>query len=64
MGGQMDMRRILDKISDIHGHLLDGGVVECLNVPQCSLVILSYHVNGYSLSAKATAPTNPGKHCI
>lgn len=55
---------LLDKISHIHGHLLHGGVVECLNVPQGSLVILSHHVDGYALSAKTTTPTNPdrGQH--
>lgn len=50
---------LLDKIGHIHGHLLDRGVVERLNVPQGSLVILSHHVDGYSLSAKTTTPTNP-----
>lgn len=49
----------LDKISHIHGHLLNGGVVECLNVPQDPLVILSHHVDGYSLPAKTATPTNP-----
>lgn len=49
----------LDKISNIHGHLLNGGVVECLNVPQDPLVLVSHHVNGYSLPAKTATPTNP-----
>lgn len=50
---------LLDKIGHIHGHLLDGGVVERLNVPQGSLVILGHHVDGYSLSAKTTTAANP-----
>lgn len=49
---------LLDKIGHIHGHLLDGGVVECLNVPQGSLVIFSHHVNGYSFPAETSTPTN------
>lgn len=62
MGGQTEAGSLLDKIGHVHGHLLHGGVVECLNVPQCSLVILGYHVNGYSLSAETTSPTNPVKN--
>lgn len=57
--GWLDSSRFLEKICHIHGHLLNGGVVECLNVPQGSLVILSHHVDGYSLSAKTTTATNP-----
>lgn len=53
------VRVLLDKISHIHGHLLNGGVVECLNVPQGSLVILCDHVNGYSLPAKTATSTDP-----
>lgn len=52
---------LLDEVSHIHGHLLNGGVVERLNVPQGSPVIISHHVDGYSLSAKTTTPTNPDK---
>lgn len=62
MGGQTEAGSLLDQIGHVHGHLLHGGVVECLNVPQCSLVILSYHVNGYSLSAETTSPTDPVKN--
>lgn len=62
MGGQTEAGSLLDKIGHVHGHLLHGGVVECLNVPQCSLVILGYHVNGYSLSAETTSPTDPVKN--
>lgn len=59
--GWLDSSRFLEKICHIHGHLLNGGVVECLNVPQGSLVILSHHVDGYSLSAETTTATNPGR---
>lgn len=52
---------LLDKIGHVHGHLLDGGVVERLNVPQGSLVIFGHHVDGYSLTAKTTTPTNPDR---
>lgn len=62
MGGQTEAGSLLDKIGHVHGHLFHGGVVECLNVPQCSLVILGYHVNGYSLSAETTSPTDPVKN--
>lgn len=53
---------LLDKIGHIHGHLLNGGVVERLNVPQGSLVILSHHVDGYSFPSETTTPTNPEKN--
>lgn len=59
--GWLDSSRFLEKIRHIHGHLLNGGVVECLNVPQGSLVILSHHVDGYALSAKTTTATNPDR---
>lgn len=59
--GWLDSSRFLEKICHIHGHLLNGGVVECLNVPQGSLVILSHHVDGYALSAKTTTATNPDR---
>lgn len=61
MGWTKGVWILLDKISHIHGHLLNGGVVECLNVPQGSLVILSHHVDGYSLSAKTATSTNPDR---
>lgn len=59
VGGLKGMWILLDKIGHVHGHLLNGGVVERLNVPQGSLVILSHHVDGNTLSAKTSTPTNP-----
>lgn len=50
-----------DQVSHIHGHLLHGGVVESLNVPERALVILSHHVDGDTLSAKTSTTPNP-KH--
>ena len=50
---------ILDKIGDIHGHLIDLGVVELLNVLQASPVILGDEVDGDTLATKSTATADP-----
>ena len=49
----------LDQVGHIHGHLLHSGVVEGLNVSQSTLVILSHHVDGYTLPAETTTSANP-----
>ena len=49
----------LDEVRDIHGHLIDLGIVKLLYVFQCTLVLASDEVYGYSLSAESTATTNP-----
>lgn len=51
----------LNQVSDIHGHLLNGRVVERLNVSKDPLVFLSNKVNGNAFSAKPTSTANPGK---
>lgn len=51
----------LEKISHIHWHLLNGGVVEGLDVPQDALVVVSHHVDSDSLSAKTTTTANPDR---
>lgn len=51
----------LQQISDVHGHLLDGGVVELLDVVQRADVIGGDKVDGDTLSAKTTAAPNPEK---
>lgn len=50
---------LLDKVGHVHGHLLHRGVVERLNVPQGSLVVLGHHVDGDSLPAETTPSANP-----
>ena len=49
----------LDEVGNVHGHLLDGGVVEGLDVPQGALVVLRHHVDGHTLPTKATSAPNP-----
>lgn len=49
----------LDEVSDVHGHLVDAGVVELLNVVQCALVFVSHEVDGNALTAKPTASADP-----
>jgi hypothetical protein len=34
------VRSVLDKVGDVHGHLIDGGVVERLNLTQRAHIIL------------------------
>ena len=45
----------LDKIGDIHGHLVDLGVVELLNVFQTSPIVLRDEVDGDAFTTKSTA---------
>lgn len=59
--GQKEVFQNLDEVSHVHGHLLNSGVVECLDVPQRALVLLSNHVDGNSLAAKTTPSTNPDR---
>lgn len=43
----------------IHGHLIDLGGVVLLNVSQDPDVIIFHKVDGHTLTAIATGPTNP-----
>lgn len=58
-GRDREGRNILDQVSHVHGHLLNSGVVEGLNVTQRTLVLLRHHVDGHTLPAKPTSSTNP-----
>merc|ERR1719183_1411085 len=49
----------LDKICDIHRHLLDLRVIIAFDVFHCSYIIVSHEIYGDSLSAKAAAPSDP-----
>ena len=48
----------LEQIGNIHGHLLNGGVVEGLNVHKRSLVLLSHEVDGSTLTSESTTATD------
>ncbi len=40
----------LDEVSDVHGHLVDAGVVEFLDVVQSEFVLVSHEVDGHALA--------------
>lgn len=48
----------LDKISNIHGHLLDLGRVELLNLPHHANIISGDEVNSNTLTTETTTTTN------
>jgi len=52
-------RPILDEVGDVHWHLLDLSVVEGFNVLQRTTVINGHEVDGYALTTKSAAATNP-----
>ena len=49
----------LDEVSDVHGHLVDAGVVEFLDVVQSAFVLVSHEVDGHALAAETTSTTDP-----
>jgi hypothetical protein len=49
----------LDEVGDVHGHLLDLGVVERFDVLQGATVVRSHEVDRDSLSAEATSAPDP-----
>merc|ERR1711931_452999 len=49
----------LNQISNIHGHLFNGGTVMFFNVLENSGIVLSHEVNGNTLSTEATTSTDP-----
>lgn len=51
----------LQQVSDVHGHLLNGGVVELLNVMQRADVFSGHKVDGHTLATKATTTPNSEK---
>lgn len=51
----------LNKIGDVHGHLVDDGVVKCLNVFHDPHVVAGQQVDGHALPAESAAATNPGE---
>jgi len=50
--------RLLDKISHVHGHLLDLCAVELLNLAHHADIISGDEVDGHTLSSKTTATTD------
>ena len=55
------VRHALNEVGDVHGHLVDAGVVELFDVVEGSLVLVSHKVNGDALSAETTAAADPEK---
>ena len=51
----------LDEVCDVHGHLVDAGVVEFLDVVQGALVLVGHEVDRDALAAETTSATNPEK---
>ena len=49
----------LDKIGNVHGHLVNLCIVELLNVFEHTFIISCYKVNGHALSTKPASSTDP-----
>lgn len=56
--GEVAGQPLSDEVSNIEGHLLNGGVVEGLNVSKSPLVFFCNHVNSHTFAAKTSTPTN------
>ena len=50
--------RCLDEVGDVHGHLVDAGVVELLDVVEGALVVVGDEVDGHSLAAETASTTD------
>jgi len=50
--------RGLDEVGDVHGHLVDLGVVELLDVLQIPLVLFGDKVDGDALTTESTSTTD------
>lgn len=46
--------RVLDQISNVHGHFLHSSIVEGFNVSERALVIFGNHVDSDALSTKTS----------
>ena len=51
----------LDKVGDVHGHLVNLGVVELLDVFQVASVILRDKVDGDTFTTESTTASNPSE---
>ncbi len=52
----------LNQVGNVHRHLINGGVVELLDVSHQANVIVCNKVYSYSLSAKSTTASNPERN--
>ena len=50
--------RASNEVSNIEGHLLNGGVVEGLKVSKSPLVFFCHHVNSHTLTAQSSTMTD------
>jgi len=52
---------VLNEVGDIHGHLVNAGIVELFNVVEGPFVLLRHKVDGDSFTTKSTATANSEK---
>ena len=50
----------LDKVGDVHWHLVDLGIIELLNVFQTPPVVLGDEVDSHAFTTETTASPNSG----
>merc|ERR1712087_881019 len=49
----------LNQVSNVHGHLVNLCIVKLLDILQRSLVFVSHEVDGHTLTAESSTPTDP-----
>lgn len=57
-GGLAAGQALSDEVGNIERHLLDGGIVEGLDIAKSSLVFFRHHVYGHTLTPKTATTTN------
>ena len=50
---------VLDQVSHVHRHLVNGRVVKSFNVAKDPLVVLINKVDGHTFSAESASAPNP-----
>ena len=50
---------VLNEVGNVHGHLIDAGVVEFLDIVKSALVLISHEVDGDSFATESTTTTDP-----
>ena len=51
----------LDQVSHVHGHLVDAGVVEFLDVVQCTFVVVRDEIDGNAFATKSATTSDSEK---
>ena len=57
-----DDNRVLDEVSNVHGHLVDACVVEFFYVVKGAFVVVSHEVHRYTLTAETTTSADPKRN--